>query len=117
MERKRSGGRRIVEPGDGSRRHAGGTAPGAKVKRASLTAIAVDRDTAAEAAFWQSHEVPASGKWEAPRFKREETDVLHVRLSRTALRRLKVRAAGAGLPLSTYASAVLLRQARSDPAR
>ena len=82
------------------------------MKRATRQDLAVERPTAEEASFWQDHELPP-GRWERPRFSKEQTAVLHLRVSRSALRRLRAKAAAAGLPLSTYASALLLRNARS----
>jgi predicted DNA binding CopG/RHH family protein len=75
--------------------------------------VAAERHTAEEACFWQDHELPVGGELERPRFGREPTKVLHLRLSSSALRRLRLQAARLGLPLSSYAAAVLLRRARA----
>jgi hypothetical protein len=46
---------------------------------------------------------------------RGASEVIHLRLGSSAVRRLKARAAQAGLPFATYASALLVRDARRDP--
>jgi predicted DNA binding CopG/RHH family protein len=116
------GRRRLVESSHGERRHGPREAalPPARLKRATRAELRRlgDLDTAEAARFWQTHEDPDVGQWVAPVFAREASDVIHLRLSRSAIRRLKAKAARAGLPFATYASSLLLRSARSeDPAR
>ena len=83
------------------------------MKRPTASELARRRSTAAEAEFWQSHEVSNLGPPVQATYRRAPpTEVLHLRLDRSAVRRLKAKAAKAGLPFATYASSVLVREAR-----
>jgi predicted DNA binding CopG/RHH family protein len=107
-----------VEPGNGARRDQARTeaVPMRNLKRPTRREIeGLDRlDTAGAAEFWQTHEDPNVGEWVEVTQPREPSEVIRLRLTRSAVRRLKARAAKAGVPFATYASAVLTKLARVE---
>ena len=109
--------RRTVEPRHGARGDLGGTGkvPTRALKRPTPSAVEQARDTAAEARFWQTHEAAHLGAPEHAEYHRAApSEVIHLRLGKSAIRRLKLRAAKAGLPFATYASSVLVREAEGE---
>jgi predicted DNA binding CopG/RHH family protein len=87
--------------------------PTGKLTRPSKTAVERDRDTGAEARFWQAHEAAHLGGAERPEHHRSvPSEEIHLRLGKSAIRRLKLLAAKAGLPFAAYASSVLVREAQ-----
>lgn len=108
--------RRALEPSHGKRRN---TRRAKALLARALTApsraqVQEPRSTAAEAEFWQTHEVASVGAPVRADYRRAApSDVVHLRLDRAAIRRLKAKAAKAGLPFATYASSVLTRDART----
>lgn len=112
MERKR----RTLEPSDRTRRHPARAkeVPGRKLRIPTRAEVRRARDTGAEAAFWQTHQAAQLGPPVRATYRRAPpSEVVHLRLEKSAIRRLKAKAAKAGLPFATYASSVLKRDARS----
>lgn len=112
MERKRG----TLESRHGKRGHrarAEEVSP-RELKRPTAAEVRQERSTAAEAEFWLSHEAVHLGRpVRASYLRAPPSEVVHLRLDRAAVRRLKAKAAKAGLPFATYASSVLIRDARS----